>query len=35
VTGHMLVVPDTIDERILASVIKKDLHIHETLDAQD
>lgn len=34
VTGHMMVVPDTMDERILASVIKKDQSIYETLDKQ-
>jgi SWI/SNF-related matrix-associated actin-dependent regulator 1 of chromatin subfamily A len=34
VIGHIPVVPGTLDERILASVIKKDESIHLALDAQ-
>jgi len=33
--GHVPVVPDTLDEKILSKVIKKAQHIHEALDAED
>ncbi len=32
--GHVPVVPDTMDERILGTAIAKDIHIHQALDAQ-
>jgi SWI/SNF-related matrix-associated actin-dependent regulator of chromatin subfamily A-like protein 1 len=33
--GHVPVVPDTLEERIMASVVEKARNIHETLDAED
>ena len=33
--GHVPVVPDTLDERILGRAIEKDQSIHEALDAED
>ena len=32
VIGHVPVVPDTLDERVLATAIQKDVAINETLD---
>lgn len=34
VIGHMLVVPNTMDEKVLADVIEKDKNIHATMDAR-